>query len=428
MDILALSSFILTLVICIVLGYPLLIALSIGLIIFLAYGRYKRLSFRELGKLCLEGILTTKTILIFFCLIGIMIGLWRACGTIPVIICYAAMLIKPEVFILLTFWLCCGISFLTGSSFASAGTMGVVCMTMANTFGISTFWVGGAVLSGIYFGDRCSPVSSSAQLVAMITKTEIYTNLRYMFKDALVPFFIASAIYGIVGFFSPANTMNVDVKSIFQQGFVLSPLCIAPAILILAFAALRLNVKMALISSIVLSILLAFFIQGLTLKEIMAVMLWGYKSNNAVLAQMMNGGGLASMAAAAFVICISACYSGIFRATGLLLGLVYWIKLLAQKTTKFFAVWVTGMLMGAVSCNQTLSAMLTQQLCANIQTDNQQLARDMENTLIPGVAMIPWCIASSVPLSVIGAPTIAILGACYLYCLPLWQLYVTRKL
>lgn len=428
MDILALSSFVLILIICIICDYSLLIALALGLMIFLAYGSYKGLSLAKLAMLCLEGIETTKTILIFFSLIGMMIGLWRACGTIPVIVCYAAALIKPEVFVLLTFWLCCAISFLTGSSFASAGTMGVVCMTMANTLGLDPVWVGGAILSGIYFGDRCSPVSSSAQLVAVVTETEIYTNLRYMFKDAWIPFFVASAIYAAGGFFVPTQAMNLDVKSVFQQGFVLSPLCLAPAILILVFAGLRLNVKMALVGSIVLSIGLAYFIQGLTLLEIMNILVFGYESNNPTLGPMINGGGLISMVAAAFVICLSACYSGIFRATGLLLGLVAWIKILAQKTTKFFAVWVTGMLMGAVSCNQTLSTMLTQQLCADIQKDNQQLARDIENTLIPGVALIPWCIASSVPLGVVGAPTASILAACYLYCLPLWQLYVTRKL
>ena len=428
MDILTLGVFVLILILCLVLDWPIYYALLAGLVLFLAYGRYKGLSWSVLLASCLEGLRTTKTIFLFFILIGAMVGLWRACGTIPVILAYASTFVQPSVCLLLCFWLCCGISFLLGSSFASAGTMGVVCMILANSMQVDPFWTGGAILSGLYFGDRCSPVSSSAQLVAVVTGTEIYTNIRYMFKDAWIPFLASSVIYFCVGQLGSASRGSVNIAALFAQSFALDPLCFLPAVLILGFAALRLNVKLALFASIMAAMGLAFWVQGLSWGEIASAALWGYETKNAALAKMMNGGGIYSMLYATVIVGISACYAGLFKVTALLEGLKKWIEVLACRTTKFTAVALTGMIMGAVSCNQTFSTILTQQLCEDVQPDKQQLARDMENTLIPAVALIPWCIAGAVPLSIVGAPANAVLVACYLYLLPLWQGYVTRKL
>ena len=101
--------------------------MGLTLLVFLYYGKRKGFSWRELGQSCLNGAMRFKTILLIFVFIGSMTALWRACGTIPVIVVYASGLIRPSIFPLVSFLLCCGISFLTGSSFASAATMGVVC-------------------------------------------------------------------------------------------------------------------------------------------------------------------------------------------------------------------------------------------------------------------------------------------------------------
>jgi len=81
----------------------------------------------------------------------------------------------------------CVVSVLTGSSFGTAATMGVICTTMAAAMGIHPMLSGGAVLAGAFFGDRCSPMSSCANLVAACTGTQLYRNVREMLKTALLP-------------------------------------------------------------------------------------------------------------------------------------------------------------------------------------------------------------------------------------------------
>ena len=59
--------------------------------------------------------------------------------------------------------------------------------------------LGGAMLSGVYFGDRCSPVSTSALLVSELTETNIYDNIKRMLKTALVPFLLSCGVYAALG-------------------------------------------------------------------------------------------------------------------------------------------------------------------------------------------------------------------------------------
>ncbi len=91
----------------------------------------------------------------------------------------AGQFIRPNAFLLLTFLLNCMLSVLIGTSFGTAATMGVICMSIGNVMGCSPVLLSGAVLSGIYFGDRCSPLSTSALVVATITKTNLFTIYLY---------------------------------------------------------------------------------------------------------------------------------------------------------------------------------------------------------------------------------------------------------
>jgi NhaC family Na+:H+ antiporter len=82
-----------------------------------------------------------------------------------------------------------------------------------------------------------------------------------------------------------------------------------------------------------------------------------------------------------------------------------------------------------VACNQTLAIMLTHQLCADTIPEKQELALTLEDTTVLTAALIPWSIASAVPLTAVGAPALGIAAACYLYLQPLWSLavHVVRK-
>lgn len=187
LEALTLAAFCGGLALCVALGQSILYALTFGLVLFLLYGRRRGFSWGALLGSALSGVKTVRNILFIFLLIGMLTALWRAGGTIPAIVCAAGALIRPEVFYLLSFLLNCGVSVLTGTSFGTAATMGVVCMTMARTMGFSPMLVGGAILAGAFFGDRWSPVSTSALLICQLTETSIFDNLKGMCATVALP-------------------------------------------------------------------------------------------------------------------------------------------------------------------------------------------------------------------------------------------------
>ena len=135
-ELLTLGIFTITLFLSIGFGVPLQVALLFGLALFFGYGLYKKLTFRKLLGMAWNGIKTVKNILITFILIGALTALWRAGGTIPYIVYHSIPFCHPKIIVLATFLLCCMISVLTGTAFGTAATIGVICVTIANSMGV----------------------------------------------------------------------------------------------------------------------------------------------------------------------------------------------------------------------------------------------------------------------------------------------------
>lgn len=420
MELLTIIIFCGILLTCVILKISIVYAMLLGLILFLIYGKKKGFTWKELYNMSLRGVKTTKGILFIFMLIGMLTALWRGSGTIPAIIYYSSSLIHPSSFILIAFILNVIVSVLTGTSFGTAATMGVICMTIANTMEINVVWVGGAIVSGIFFGDRCSPVSTSALLVSTLTKTNLFENIRNMISTAIIPFIITCVIYIFAGVFYGKSSSVADID-LFSKSFIINPLCLLPAIAILFLSFFKVNVKWTMLISIFMSIVIALLVQKTNITEIINMMLLGYKTSFSDLAPMIDGGGVISMIRVAVIVCIASCYSGIFEETNLLKFAKDIIDSLSKKLTPYGATLVTSVFSSAIACNQTLAIMLTHQLCSNL-ADDENCAINIEDSAVIISPLIPWSIAGAVPLATMGAPITSLMAASFLYVLPICRL------
>ncbi|MBQ9967617.1 MAG: sodium:proton antiporter [Oscillospiraceae bacterium] len=428
MDIIILLLFVCILLACVLTGTSIVLALAAGYVFFALFALKKGFSLKQVLSMSMEGIKTVSTILFTFLLIGVLTALWRAGGTIAAIVSYSAGIIRPEVFILLTFLLCCLVSFLTGTAFGTSATMGAICVTIGHALGASPLAVGGAVLGGAYFGDRCSPVSTSALLTATVTGTDLYGNIRRMLKSAVLPFLLTCGTYLVLGFLLPAAEGNApDVRQIFEGEFHVGVITVIPAVLILVCALLRANVKISMAVSILSSAFVCIFCQKQTVGEILRYALFGFTAKDPALSAMMNGGGIVSMIRVTAIVCISSLYAGIFRKTGLLCPVTRLIGLLSKKLSTFAVILIVSVVTGAVSCNQTLSIMLTEQLCSHLEQDKERLALYLENSAVVVVPLLPWTVACSVSLTSAGAPIASFPLAFFLILLPLWSLLTFKK-
>ena len=426
-EISVISLFAVALVFCIGYDISILIALVLGFFLFFGYGLYKKHSVREMATLAFSGIRTVKNILITFILIGIITATWRVCGTIPYIVYYATEVCSPGVMVLITFLLCCLISALTGTAFGTAATMGVICVTMATSMGVPILYSGGAVLAGSFFGDRCSPMSTSALLVSTVTKTDLYKNIGRMVRTSVVPFLITCGVYTLLGMGAGGDFDTTQIQNLFAENFVLHPAALIPAAVIVLFSCFKINVKITMSVSILCGMLVAFFVQGTSLPQLLSIAIRGYQPEKAEVAALLSGGGVQSMVKVFCIVCLSSCYSGMFNGTGLLTGFRGSLTRLSNKILPFGSILVTSILTVMVSCNQTLAIMLTQQLCMDTEPDPETMASHLENTAVVIAPLIPWSIAGAVPLATVGAPTACILTACYLYLLPIWNYAVAIR-
>ena len=134
---------------------------------------------------------------------GMVTALWRSSGTISFFLYHGLRGIAPGSFLLMAFLIPAALSFALGTSYGVTGTAGVVLITLARSGGVDLAPAAGAILSGAYFGDRCSPMSSCATLVAACTGTRLYDNVREMLRTGLVPTVLTAAVFGAVSLRHP---------------------------------------------------------------------------------------------------------------------------------------------------------------------------------------------------------------------------------
>ena len=422
MTLIAFSMFFVALLAAIHFSLGLIYPLLFGLLLFSLAAYQKGHPFAAIVRMLWQGAAKSLVVIRIFVLIGMITAVWRACGTVAFIVYYGVQLIQPELFILFAFLLNCVVSFLLGTSFGTVGTMGIVMMIMAQTGQVDVNMTAGAIIAGAYFGDRCSPMSSSANLIAILTQTELYMNIRNMFVSAALPFVAALIIYGALAYYHPLVLPETNIAAEIAASFKLSWLTALPAALILIMAALRLDVGHAMLASIVSGSLLAVFLQEQPAIELLRAIVFGYQpAGNGFFLSILRGGGLISMLNVTLIVLISSSYAGLFSGAGLLKEIESFFRRLAERVGLYGSTVAAAVFAAAFSCNQTLAVLLTHQLqeAAYGRYAKARLALDLENTVILISALIPWNIAGALPAATLSADAGFIPYAVYLYLVPL---------
>ena len=395
-------------------------ALLFGFFLFSGYSLRTRHTARDTLAMALSGVSSVRTLLVIFVLIGAITAAWRAGGTLAVLIYNASALCSPRWMVLASFLLTAAVSFLTGTSFGTAATMGVVCAVMGESMGVPAVYTGGAVLAGAFFGDRCSPMSSTCLLVATLTRTELYGNLAILLRTGLVPFLVSAGAYALVGFTFPVHPDASGVRQMLAASFSLSLLTALPAGAVILLAALRVSIQKAMGASILTGAACALLFEGMTPAALLSAIVFGYEPASSG-AALLAGGGILSMAEVFAIVCLSASYAGLFAGTGLLSGFHAALVRASRTLHPYGAVLVTAIATSLIACNQALPLVLTHQLCRDLVPDGRRMMSYLQNTAGVIPPLVPWSISAAVPLASIGAPLSAIPAAWYLWLLPLWN-------
>lgn len=404
-------------------------AMVFGLLLFSMVARHRGYRLPQIAKNALVSLKSMGPVLLIMVLIGFLTASWRMAGTVTAFIFYGSSLIRPNFFILLVFLLSSLLSYTIGTSFGSAATIGVIFMAFARSGGVNPVITAGAVLSGVYFGDRCSPVSSSANLIAELTDTNIYENVKRMHWSGAPVFLLVAGIYAFLSFRNPLERIDTALIDQIRTSFRPSMWMLLPALLMLILPLCKVAVHYAMLASTLTACLLAAVMRSVDMKTIAGALLFGFQAPEGELRELISGGGLIDMAEVILLLFVCGSYSGIFQCGHMLDGLQKRLTRYAGTWGRFPVTLLAGTAASCLFCNQTLAILMTKDFMApayQAEGTKEELALDMYNSVSLIGCFIPWTIGALIPLSFMKVSPRAFGYAFLMYILPLFWLCAKR--
>lgn len=227
-----------------------------------------------------------------FLAIGLLIGSWMVCGTIPMLVAYGLRTLHPSVLYLAAFLVPVVFSTLTGTSWGSAGTVGVVIVGIAGAMGGHLGITAGAVIGGAYFGDKLSPLSDTTNIAALAADVSVYDHVRSMLVTTVPSALIAGSAYAVLGFVAPPTVGAQGGASLapflaaLEAVFAFNPLLLLPPLIVLAGSILRKPTVPTLVVSALVASALALVFQPYPLADVLQSLYKGFD------AAMVPGAGV----------------------------------------------------------------------------------------------------------------------------------------
>jgi NhaC family Na+:H+ antiporter len=371
------------------------------------------------------GIAVALKAILILMVIGMLIGTWIAGGIVPLLIDYGLRLLSPGFFLLAACLICTVVSTATGSSWTTAGTVGVALIGVGEGLGIYPPMTAGAIVSGAYFGDKMSPLSDTTNLAPAVAGSELFEHVAYMAYTTLPALFLALVAYAGLGWSVHASAIEspqIDaIRSVLGHTFVLSPvLLLAPALVILAVT-LRVPPLPGLLGGALLGGVMAGWIQGASLQTVLEVAQHGYRADTGskLVDELLTRGGLESMLSTVALVLCALTFGGIMEATGSLRTLARAVLRLAHSTGSLVLATVCSCIgTNIVAPDQYLSIIVPGRMYR--ETFQQRglhpklLSRTLEDSGTLSSSLVPWNTCGAFMSSALMVPTVAYLPYAFL--------------
>ena len=392
---------------------PMLIGVLIASLVALKIGY----SWKFIENSMIKGISQAMQSIIILAIIGVLIGIWILAGVVPTMIYYGLMILKPSIFLVATVLITSITSLATGTSWGTAGTMGIALMGIASGLGIPAPVTAGAVLSGAYFGDKMSPLSDTTNLAPAMAGTDVFTHIKAMFKPTLLAYGLTLLIFGFLSLKykgASADLSNVDaIANGLKESFTISPiLLLAPLVVIISIAK-KLPAVPGISIGIIIAAILGPIYQGVNFGDILSAGLNGYVSNTGLEAvdKLLTTGGLNNMMSSISLTIIAMMFGGIAEETGILEAIVKKFLHRVQSVVGLvISTILTCFFTNATMPEQYISIVVPGRMFKNEYKDRKIDPRLLSSTLESGgtvtSAMIPWNTCGTYMSTVLGVSTI----------------------
>ena len=279
----------------------------------------------ELEEGVLDAIRMAMQAILILMVVGTLIGTWILSGTVPAMIYWGLDILTPGIFLVATTIICSIVSVATGSSWTTAGTVGIALIGIGQGLGMPASLVAGAIISGAYFGDKMSPLSDTTNLAPAMAGSTLFDHIKHMIYTTGPALLISLIIYGVIGMKYAGKELDLSqialIKDTLQGSFnTLSPVLLIPPVVVILMVVFKVPALPGLITGTILGVLFAFVFQGSSISEIIEAAHYGFVSETGVSAvdELLTRGGLDSMMWTVSLILCALTFGGILEKTGML--------------------------------------------------------------------------------------------------------------
>jgi NhaC family Na+:H+ antiporter len=227
-----------------------------------------------------HGINLAMGAILILMVVGTMIGTWILGGVVPTMIYYGLEILSPGIFLVATMLICSIVSLGTGSSWSTAGTVGVALIGVGAALQIPLPMVAGAIISGAYFGDKMSPLSDTTNLAPAMAGTDVFSHIRHMVYTTGPGYVIALILYGIIGIRYAGGHLETNqltaMLDVMQGNFFIHPVLLLPPALVIAMVVLRIPPLPALLGGTLIGGICAVAFQSGSIADVIAAAHSGY--------------------------------------------------------------------------------------------------------------------------------------------------------
>jgi len=400
---------------------PLICAAALAAAIAVAHG-YK---WRELQQGMVLGITLAMDAVLILMVVGTLIGTWLLGGIVPTMIYYGLKLLSPSIFLVATLLVCSIVSLGTGSSWSTAGTVGVALIGVGKGLGVPLPMVAGAIISGSYFGDKMSPLSDTTNLAPAVAGTDIFSHVRHMVYTTAPSYAIALLLYGLIGFHFRGGTLDTQkvgtILSTLQSAFVIHPLLLLPPCLVIVMVVKRVPPLPALLAGTAMGGICALVAQSASLSEVVGAAHRGFVSHTGVpvVDDLLSRGGLVSMMETVALIICALSFGGIMEKTGMLATIAEALLRRVRTTGSLVATTLLSCIgMNAIASDQYLSIVIPGRMYKDafdrMGLHPKNLSRCLEDSGTLSSPLIPWNSCGAFMHATLGVSPLAYLPFAFL--------------
>jgi NhaC family Na+:H+ antiporter len=379
--------------------------------------------------------------------IGMLISTWVMSGTIPYLVFWGVRLVDPQYLALTAFLSTALMSSCTGTSWGSAGTIGVAMMGTAAAVGAPLPVIAGAVVSGAYFGDKMSPLSDSTIIAAVAADVDVYVHIRHMLYTAGPSFVIALAVYAWLGLRAEDAASGVPesanvVLGDLERVFTLAWYTLLPPLVVIACLVRRVPSVIAIVASSLVAALIAVTAQHFSVNDALQAMVGGFRTDmvrsvgvepatlSEPFVRLVQRGGLYSMSNTLVVILAAFLLAAAMDVSGALNVLITRLLNAVRSTFALIAATMTaGLTMIALTSHAGVTLLviggLFQQPFRDRQLAPQNLSRSLEDSVTITEVLMPWTVSAVFMATTLGVPTLSYAPwAVFCYLGPVFSLLI----